>query len=127
MANIEYWDTSTDNNHWTSNNADTSASTTDYCDYRVVSREGRVYTREILVESPEHWDDEDHKAYVDLVNHKTRTGWIIKFIIKGKVMITDPTIETRKMKDFIPLLKWRASEEDRQKIDEFFEEHKLEP
>ncbi|MBU2249129.1 MAG: hypothetical protein KKD77_20450 [Gammaproteobacteria bacterium] len=126
MANVDYWDTSTDTSVWFTTN-DTAASTTDFCDYRVVSREGRVYTREILVESPEHWKDEDHKAYVDLVNNKTRTGWIVKFIIKGKVMITDPTIETRKMKDFIPLLKWRASGEDRQKIDEFFKEHKLEP
>jgi len=82
-----------------------------------------VYQREILVEHPEHWKDEDHQAYVKLVNEQTQTGWKIKLLITGNVQICDPRIERRSMADFIPLLKYNASDKDRELIDKFFQEH----
>ena len=84
-----------------------------------------VPPREILVTEPECWTDEDGLAFIDLVNNQTRTGWLVTMRIKGDVLITDPRIETRTMKEFLPLLRWCANSDDRKKIAAFFEEHPI--
>jgi hypothetical protein len=82
-----------------------------------------VIKREILVEHPEHWTEEQGLAFVELVNIKTKTGWTVTLFIKGNVLITDPDVEKRKMEDFVPLLKKRASATDIELINKFFEEN----
>jgi len=81
--------------------------------------------RRILVSSPAHWKKEDSLAFVDLVNNKTKTGWLVTMLIDGDILITDPDIETRTMEAFVPLLKKRASSDDMKTINEFFAEHTI--
>jgi len=78
--------------------------------------------REILVEHPDDWSDEDHEAYVDLVNNQTNTGWKVTMLIKGEVKIYDENIERMPMLEFLPILKQKASKGDIGKIDTFFSE-----
>jgi hypothetical protein len=47
----------------------------------------------------------------------------VTLFIKGNVLITDPDVEKRKMEDFVPLLKKRASATDIELINKFFEEN----
>lgn len=82
--------------------------------------------REIIVKHPEHWTDEQTARYVRLVNDETQTGWLIKMIMNGEIRIVDPNIDIRTMKEFVPLLKHRASKEDRERIDAFFAENGIE-
>lgn len=77
--------------------------------------------RQILVTCPDHWTEDDAVAFAKLVNVETHTGWLVTMIIHGKVIITDPNIETRTMTEFVPLLKWHASVKDQEKISTFFE------
>lgn len=78
-------------------------------------------TREIIVEHPADWTDEQHAQYVRMVNDEVRTGWRVTMLFKGgDILIADPNIEVRKMADFVPLLKARASEADRVRINDFF-------
>lgn len=79
-------------------------------------------SREIVVEHPADWTDEQHKAYVNLVNEEAKSsGWRVTMLFKGgDLALVDPNIEIRKMKDFVPLLRHRANTEDRARIDEFF-------
>ncbi len=79
--------------------------------------------RRILVKTPKKWSKKTAKAYVKLINKKTRTGWVVSMLIDGKVTICDPTIEKRKMKQFKPLLLWNASVADTELIKAFFKKH----
>ena len=86
-----------------------------------------MYTsREILVTPPKNWTEKDVDDYIILINIETKTGWIVTMVINGDVLIVDPTIETRTLKDFNPILKINASKEDSEKIDEFFKTHSIE-
>lgn len=81
--------------------------------------------RQILVETPEHWTDEDVEAFVRLINIDTKTGFTVTMVIKGDILITDPNVETRSMKNFAPLLRSCATKGDLGKINEFFNTHPL--
>lgn len=81
--------------------------------------------RRILVKHPMSWSREDSEAYVRLVNCETNTGWRVEMLISGDIVITDPDIDVRTMKEFEPLLTFRASNEDRQKIAAFFADHPI--
>jgi hypothetical protein len=115
-----YWDSSSPNNQWGEwpSGSDTSSSNSSWYI-------APVYRRRILVQTPERWKDEDTLAFVNLVNAETHTGWIAEMIIKGDVIITDPSIEIRTMEEFVPLLRWGASRQDNAKIDLFFDEHPI--
>src|SRR5436190_10306040 len=63
----------------------------------------RVVRKEMMVFRPEKWTEKEELAFVKLINSDTSTGWNIKMLIRGDVLITDPAIETRTMKEFIPL------------------------
>jgi len=119
-----YWDgwndsstsTGTTTNGWTTDAGTTTGGTGNY--YYIP-----MIVRRLLVPVPDHWSDEDTDAFVRLVNIETKTGWQVEMIIKGDILITDPDIEVREMKDFMPLFKQRAGRGDREKIIKFFEEH----
>jgi hypothetical protein len=82
-----------------------------------------VTIRKILVHHPDHWTEEQGLKFVELINIKTKTGFTVTLLIKGKVLITDPDVEQREMNDFVPLLQKRASGTDLQIINKFFEEN----
>ena len=79
--------------------------------------------RRVIVKHPPHWDKKTTEAYVRLVNQDTKTGWRVTMLISGDLVIVDPTIDVRSMAGFVPLLKMRASDEDKAKIETFFERH----
>jgi len=128
MATVSYhdwsnWTTSSNstmNYSWNWNTSSTTGSSVTY-DY--------VYSyrmRSILVEPPSHWTLDDVLAFVHMVNFETNTGWTITMVFKdGDIIITDPNVERRTMKDFIPLLKSRISLEDKKIINAFFDSHPL--
>src|ERR1051326_182317 len=64
--------------------------------------------RQLLVTNPKKWTKKTRLAFAELVNRKTRTGWIVTMIIDGEITVCDPNIERRSMRDFVPLLTWRA-------------------
>lgn len=72
---------------------------------------------------PKKWGKRVLMEWVDLVNHKTRTGWVVSMILTGEVIITDPNIEVRDFSNFVELMKWRASDADKKKIDAFVKKH----
>jgi len=80
--------------------------------------------RQVLVIVPEIWSDEDTLAYEKLI-HEIDTPWSIDMIIRGDVLITNPNIEIREMKDFIPLLKHHTAPCYVKRIEEFIKEHPL--
>lgn len=80
--------------------------------------------RRILVKTPKKWGKKACMEWADLINHKTRTGWVVEMILTGEVIVTDPNIEVRDFYDFLELLKWRASEQDKKKIDAFVNKRK---
>ncbi len=80
--------------------------------------------KKYLVEAPQSWTQEAIDKFIRLVNIDTRTGFRVEMVIKGDVLITDPEIEKRSMKDFRPLLSFHASAEDNEKIKAFFDEFK---
>ena len=82
--------------------------------------------RRIYVQMPEHWTDEDNIAYVHLINAETNTGWVVEALIRGDILITDPSVEKRSAFEFFQLLRRMASSEDRKRIDAFLIEHPLE-
>ena len=115
-----YWDyngtgSTTTRSDWIGSTANwtTTATDTAWSAYRTV--------RTILVEAPKSWGEAIQAALTKLVNDETDTGWTITMWIRGDIKITDPNIERRSMKDFVPLLKHRASERDRSLIDKFFD------
>ncbi len=81
-----------------------------------------VTVKKFLVEAPKSWTDEAIDKFIRLVNIDTQTGFKVEMVIKGDVLITDPEIEKRSMKDFRPLFQSRASAEDNEKIKAFFEQ-----
>ena len=85
----------------------------------------RVPVRTILVDSPADWQEEDNLAFARLLNAETRTGWLVTMIIMGPIIITDPHVEHRTMREFLPLLRSYANQTDRARIDRFFTEHPL--
>lgn len=125
---VIYWDYNSDNG--TTGTATATASTTTYTvvvESTATTTSGPDFgycaprTREIIVEHPADWTDEQHAQYVRMVNDEVRTGWRVTMLFKGgDILIADPNIEVRKMADFVPLLKDRASTADRAKIDAFF-------
>ena len=105
-----YSDTSVTYSDWTGYSGATAATTTIW--YQPI-------VRRILVAAPKNWDKKRCLAFAKLINNKTNTGWNVEMIIKGEITITDPDIETRTMKEFLPLLKKRATKADINKIDKF--------
>lgn len=85
----------------------------------------RVITRTILVKHPKNWTDKQGLLYVELVNKRIRTNWKVTMLIKGDILITDPNVEKRKMKEFILLLKDDISVEDVKIVNEFLKENPL--
>lgn len=82
--------------------------------------------RKILVRAPEKWTEEQNMKFVELVNIKTETGWMVTLVIKnGDIIITDPDIEKRTIKEFIPLLLNSANMDDVAIINEFFSDNPL--
>lgn len=76
--------------------------------------------RRILVSMPKEWSREKLGGWVDLINQKTRTGWIVEMMMfGGEIVICDPNIERRTFDEFLALLLWRASENDKALINEF--------
>lgn len=90
---------------------------------------GQLYyipvVKKVLVECPEHWTESDVADFVFLVNDETQTGWTIDMVISGDIKITEPGVEKRSLVDFLPLLKQRASVEDKMLINKFFLSHPL--
>ena len=86
----------------------------------------KVVVKQILIEMPETWDDNASEDFVRLVNLETNTGWKVTMVIKGDILVTDPNVETRTMDQFIPLLSERASQEDLEKILQFFIDYPIE-
>jgi len=82
--------------------------------------------RTILVESPKNWTKDEILLFAELVNIKTKTGWKVKMIINGDIIITDPTVETKTMKEFIFLLRAKANIQDTEAIIRFFSKHSIE-
>ena len=132
MATIWYSDTST-NGTTTSSGAysmvysgttDTSTTSTNWAGSW--QPYPRVVIKKVYVHRPKHWDRKIGQAWVKLVNDETNTGWKITATIWGDIEIHDPYEDVRDMKDFIGLLKARASAEDRKKIDAFFKKVGLE-
>jgi len=78
--------------------------------------------RKMLVRIPESWGKSKIAAYTKLINDDTNTGWTVEMIITGDIKITDHSIEVREMKEFVMLLKQRASQTDRHTIDDFFKD-----
>jgi hypothetical protein len=118
---ISYWNSDTS----------TTAGSSAHNYYSSTSTTGSTFTwsypvRRILIPEPDTWDDDDTMGFVELINEKTNTGWMVTMLIKGDVLITDPNIETREMKDFIPLLKFRANSGDKKTINDFFEADPIE-
>lgn len=123
-----YWDEYTGSTtgdlggSWAFDTSATSATvTTTYITWTTSSSPTTWSPRRILVKIPASWDKQKIAAYARLVNRETNTGWKVEFVIEGDVAIVDPNIEIREMAEFVPLLKHCASEEDRRKIDEFFQ------
>lgn len=85
-----------------------------------------MVTRRIAVTHPETWTKEQSLRFVELVNVETTTcGKIELHIEGGKVLITDPAIESRTMAEFIPLMRRCASQTDLEKVDNFLKENPL--
>lgn len=82
--------------------------------------------KRVVVPLPKHWTEQQALAFVDLINLKTKTGWKVTSLVRGDILICDPTIEKRPLRDFLPLLKLNANGEDASAIDRFIEEAKLE-
>ncbi len=118
----DYGSTSTNWEGWASSTAsddNTCTWTTSNCWYTTV-------IKRYLVHRPDSWDDKIHEGYIKLINVKTKTGFTVIMVIKGDVLITDPSMDTRSMKDFLPLLRTHANAEDRKLIDSFFKKHPCE-
>jgi len=114
-----YWDYCSANDTATTRIGPAWTSSSTSSDYLYVAYLPRV----VLVDCPQRWTAEDVKAFVQLVNVKTSTGWQVQMVIRGDIAITDPTIEKRTMADFVPLLKLRATRTDLVTIEEFFKAH----
>ena len=82
--------------------------------------------RKILVSIPKKWTEEQGMKFVELVNIKTKTGWIVTLVIRGgDIVITDPDVERRTMAEFVPLLLKKAYNEDAILIKEFFNDNPI--
>lgn len=116
MTNYYPYDTSSSTTNWYDNDTSNTSNTPtwQYC---------RVIQRKVLIEIPGKWDEKANNAFVELVNIETKTGWIVELIIKGKIIITDPNVEKRTMKEFLPLLKWGANTQDTKTIMAFLEKY----
>lgn len=77
-----------------------------------------------MVKSPKHWTKKILDLFVPLINDETDTGWKITELFRD-VEIIDPMVDVREMRDFVGLLKSRASTNDCKKIDAFFAKHGL--
>ena len=121
----DYWGDSTGGtlgDAWFSTNTTTTSTGTSYIGTTWASCTTTARrVRQVIVKTPKKWSKAIRAAYTRLVNDETDTGWKVTMWISGKIKITDPDVEVRSMKDFIPLLKSRASPEDRSLIDKFFE------
>lgn len=84
----------------------------------------RQVLKRIIVKPPKHWSKKINDFFVNLVNDKTNTGWKVTALLR-EIEIVDPMIDVREMRDFIGLLKARASTHDRGVIDAFFKKHGL--
>ena len=100
---------------------DTSTTGSSWTPTNIYYRETR--TRKILVIHSEHWTEKQGLKFVELVNIKTKTGWIVTLFIKGDVLITDPNVEKRTMEEYIPLFRNKASATDIKIINKFFKKN----
>lgn len=120
---IHYWDnnsTSTTGGTWTGTGTTSFTDTSTTMTHYYVQK-----PRKILVTEPENWDEEASDAFINLVNNHTNTGWKVTLRIKGDIDIIDPDIDVRTMEQFIPLLKSKAHHHDIVKINEFFDNYKI--
>lgn len=105
--------TGTTLSEWSSTTAGWTTATTNY--YQTV--------RKYLVSAPEHWDKEIRANFTKLINDDTNTGFMVTMWIDGDIEIIDPTIERREMKDFVLLLKSKASQTDKDIINSFLDKY----
>lgn len=118
MAGPTYYDTRTNGTSTICTDSDTSYASSNEIYYTTSTCSE---TRNVLVSIPESWDEKTLEKWIKLINEDTSTGWRITLIIKGDIKIIDPRIETRSMEEFIPLLKYRATKNDKYQIDKFIE------
>ena len=138
-----YWDYGFDTTDWTGSTAGgyTGSTTGDYtvlADTTITSTAsttgdwhwipvGTTATeyipRRIVVKAPSWWDVIARANFTKMINEETQTGWKLLMWINGDIDIVDPTVEVRTLRDFIPLLKLRASEEDKDLIDLFMDKY----
>lgn len=125
-SGTEYWNFNDflNDSSGTSTSCNT-ASSTDSSNYIRWTYSTAPSIKRILVQAPEDWEEKDCKAFSNLLNNQTDTGWSVELFIKGEVKIADPNIETRTMKQFIPLLMNDAGRADKETINDFFEEHPI--
>jgi len=121
---IDYWDP------WTGSIDTAGPCSSAYTDIDTATSatSGWIYIqtiKKLIVPRPENWTDKNQEAFLRLVNIDTNTGWKVTMVIEGKILITDPDVEIRKMKDFYPLMKQRANGADIIKINKFIEENPI--
>lgn len=122
---VYYWDYWTDQSPTTSTASDwtTPSGATGTGVWWSYTTTTMSVVRKYLIKEPESWTDEVSAAFVHLLNDETNTGFKIEMLIRGDIRITDPSIDTRTMVEFVPLLKSRAVGKDRETVETFFEEH----
>lgn len=112
MGNTDYTTTSTEGTFYVT-----------YCDNcTATTSSGWVYCyqpKRYLVKNPVRWKQKGKDAFIKLVNDETSTGWKVTMVIDGKVEILDPNIEVITAKKFAAIMRWSASQEDKEKIDVF--------
>lgn len=125
MKKMRYWNDDDFVYYTTTATTDTSATICNWivntsctCDY--------APERRLWVKCPEHWSEQDEFAFIALVNKETSTGWTVRALVRGEVIL-HPGEEVRTMDEFIPLLRDRANSADKARIKTFFDEHPTEP
>jgi hypothetical protein len=73
----------------------------------------------MIVTVPDWWGEDEKAALTRLVNDETNCGWKLQMWMRGSTDVVDPRVGHCSLADFIPMLKKRASEADRAKIDAF--------
>lgn len=130
---VKYWDYTDDISGYWHDSGNTTISSGDYWPDRIywtntTSSSADMVLRviRILVKNPKHWTKQDAADFVYLINKGTNTGFKVEMVIDGNIEITDPSIEKRSMKNFLPLLLSVANAKDAEIIRDFFEKHPLE-
>lgn len=128
---VRYWDywksstsTSSTSGYWDAWGSGTTSSNSTFSTYTsgvTTATWIRFTPREYVVTMPDHWDEAVTATFVRLINDETNTGFTVKMVMQGDVLITDPSIEKRSMEDFAPLLLRKAMGKDHERIQAFFD------